>query len=135
MLFKGIGSKESTCLAGDVGLIPGSGGFLEERNGIPLQYSCLGNPWILAGYSPWGCQRVRHEQRLDKISYLSRSGLDGICTITLSHNFTHPYFLPCRFSSAYFRALSISFRGQNQQENLGSREQSCFDHHPSRRGI
>ena len=50
MFFKWIGSKESTCLAGDVSLIPGSGGFLEERSGIPLQYSCLGNPWILAGY-------------------------------------------------------------------------------------
>ena len=119
MLLKWISSKESTCLAGDVGLIPGSGRFLEEINGIPLQYSCQGNLWSLVGYSPQGCKRVRHEQRLDKISYLPRSRLYRICTITLSHNFTHPYFLPCRFSSAYFSALSISFRGQNQQENLG----------------
>ena len=29
--------------AGDVGLIPGSGRSLGERNGNPLQYSCLGN--------------------------------------------------------------------------------------------
>ena len=100
-------------------MIPGSGRFLEERNGIPVQYSCLGNPWSLAGYSPRGCKRVGHEQCLNKISYLSRSRLYRICTITLSHNFTHPYFLPCTFSSAYFSALSISFRGQNQQENLG----------------
>ena len=29
---------------GDVGLIPGSGRSPGERNGKPLQYSCLGNP-------------------------------------------------------------------------------------------
>ena len=29
--------------AGDVGLIPGSGRYLGEGNGNPLQYSCLGN--------------------------------------------------------------------------------------------
>ena len=27
-----------------MGLIPGSGGSLEEGNGHPLQYSCLENP-------------------------------------------------------------------------------------------
>ena len=39
-------SKESACNAGDtedMGLIPGSGTSLEEGNGNPLQYSCLGN--------------------------------------------------------------------------------------------
>ena len=30
--------------AGDVGLIPGSERSRGERNGNPLQYSCLGNP-------------------------------------------------------------------------------------------
>ena len=30
--------------AGDVGLIPGLGRSPGERNGNPLQYSCLGNP-------------------------------------------------------------------------------------------
>ena len=29
--------------AGDVGLVPGLGRSLGERNGNPLQYSCLGN--------------------------------------------------------------------------------------------
>ena len=36
--------KESTCQAGDMGLIPGSGKSPREGNGNPLQYSCLGNP-------------------------------------------------------------------------------------------
>ena len=30
--------------ARDMGLIPGSGRFAGERNGNPVQYSCLGNP-------------------------------------------------------------------------------------------
>ena len=30
--------------AGDMGLIPGLGRSPGEGNGIPLQYSCLGNP-------------------------------------------------------------------------------------------
>jgi len=34
----GSDGKESTCNAGDPGLIPGEG------NGYPLQYSCLENP-------------------------------------------------------------------------------------------
>ena len=30
--------------AGDTGLIPGFGRSLEEGNGNPVHYSCLGNP-------------------------------------------------------------------------------------------
>ena len=46
--------------AGDAGLIPGSGRPSGERNGNPLQYSCLKNPMdgSLVGYSLWGCKRV-----------------------------------------------------------------------------
>ena len=39
-----LSSKESTCQAGDMGSIPGSGRFPGEGNGNPLQYSCLRNP-------------------------------------------------------------------------------------------
>ena len=37
-------SKEPTCNAGDLGLIPGLGRFPGEGNGNLLQYSCLRNP-------------------------------------------------------------------------------------------
>ena len=40
----GSAGKESSCNAGDTGdsgSIPGSGRFLGEGNGNPLQYSCL----------------------------------------------------------------------------------------------
>ena len=36
--------KASACNAGDLGSIPGSGRSPGERNGNPLQYSCLENP-------------------------------------------------------------------------------------------
>ena len=37
----GSDGKESACSAGDTGSIPGSGRSPGERNGYPLQYSCL----------------------------------------------------------------------------------------------
>ena len=39
----GSAGKESTCNAGDLGLIPGLGKFLGEGKGYPLQYSGLEN--------------------------------------------------------------------------------------------
>ena len=40
----GSDGKESACSAGDPGSTPGSGRTPQERNGCPLQYSCLENP-------------------------------------------------------------------------------------------
>ena len=39
----GSGGKESTCSAGDLGSIPGSGRSFGEGNGNPFLYSCLEN--------------------------------------------------------------------------------------------
>ena len=39
-----LSGKESTCSAGDLGLISGWGRSPGEGNDNPLQYSCLGNP-------------------------------------------------------------------------------------------
>ena len=45
LLFPGgSNSKETACNAGDLGLILGLGRSPVERNGNPLQYSCLKNP-------------------------------------------------------------------------------------------
>ena len=46
MLESPVGSevKVSACNAGDLGSIPGSGRSPGERNGNPLQYSCLEDP-------------------------------------------------------------------------------------------
>ena len=59
----GSDGKESTCNAGDLGLIPGLGRSPGGGKGYPLQYSGLENSHgqrSLEGYSPWGC-RVRHD--------------------------------------------------------------------------
>ena len=53
----GTDSKESTCNAGDLGLIPSLGRSPRGGHGNPLQYSCLFNPHgqrSLVGYGPWG---------------------------------------------------------------------------------
>ena len=42
--------KNLTANAGDMGWIPGLGKFPGERNGDPLQYSCLGNPIDRGGW-------------------------------------------------------------------------------------
>ena len=42
--FGGSDDKVSACNAGDPGSIPGLGRSPRERNGSPLQYSCLENP-------------------------------------------------------------------------------------------
>ena len=56
--------KASACSVGDLGSIPGSGRSPGERNGNPLEYSCLESDGerSLAGYIPWG-HRVRHDWR------------------------------------------------------------------------
>ena len=46
----GSASKESTCNAGDLGLIPGLGRSPGEGKGYPLQYYGLENSM---DYSPW----------------------------------------------------------------------------------
>ena len=43
--------KNPPANAGDIGSIPGSGRSPEERNGNPLQYSCLGN--CMDRRTPW----------------------------------------------------------------------------------
>ena len=40
----GSDGKEYACDAGDLGSIPGSGRYAEERKGNSFQYSCLENP-------------------------------------------------------------------------------------------
>ena len=62
MFICGSDGKSSVCNAGDLGLIPGLGRSPGERNGSPLQYSCLENPTAEPGRLPsMGSQRVGHD--------------------------------------------------------------------------
>ena len=55
----GLDGKESTCNAGELGLIPRLGKSPGGEHGNPLQYSCLENPHrqkSLEGYNSRGCK-------------------------------------------------------------------------------
>ena len=58
----GSEDKESALNARDMGSIPGAERFPGERNGNPLQYSCLQNQWIEepCGIQSTGPHRVGH---------------------------------------------------------------------------
>ena len=60
----GSDDKESTCSAGDLGSIPGSGSSPEEGNGNPLQYSCWKIPRTEepGELQSMGSQRVRYDR-------------------------------------------------------------------------
>ena len=52
----GFPGGSDACNEGDLGSIPGLGRSPGERNGYPLQYSCLGKPWTEKSgglCSPW----------------------------------------------------------------------------------
>ena len=53
--------KESSCKAGDLGLIPGSGRSSGEGNGNWLQYSCLENSTDRGVWRAKGSQRARQD--------------------------------------------------------------------------
>ena len=64
MGFPGISAgKESACIAGDLGLIPGLGRSLAGGHGNPLYYSCLENPMDRGAWQATvhGVTRVRHD--------------------------------------------------------------------------
>ena len=56
----GSAGKESTCTAGDLGLIPGLGRSPGEGRSYPLQYSGLENSME----SPWSCKELDTTERL-----------------------------------------------------------------------
>ena len=66
-IYGDFDGKESTCSAGDLGLIPGLGRRPGEGNGNPHQYSCLGIPWT---QDPGGYHREGYKE-LDMAEQLS----------------------------------------------------------------
>ena len=46
---------------GDLGSIPGLGRSPGVGNGMPLQYSCLGDPLVREAWGSMGSERVRHD--------------------------------------------------------------------------
>ena len=95
----GSDGKESTCNAGDLGLIPGLGRSPGGEHGNPLQYSCLENPHgqrSLVGYSPWGHKELDTTEGLSIHTYfpvLYMCTLLSLC-IVVSTSFSPSLLLP-----------------------------------------
>ena len=99
-----VNGKESTCNAGDPGLIPGSGRSPGEGNGNPLEYSCLENP--MDGGALQTPVVAKSRTRLSDFTYLLMSAMKPfyfliICVFTgvntfefLSRIFPLHSFLP-----------------------------------------
>ena len=85
---------------GDMGLIPGSGRFPGEGNGIPLQYSCLENPMDRRA-----C-RARVQGVVNSQTRLS----DRVCTLL------------CLGPRMYFAVLSV----ERPQKNRKGKPNSCI---------
>ena len=114
----GSDGKESACKVGDPGSIPGSRRSSRERNGNPLQYSCLENPmdraaWQATVHGVSKSQTWLSNQRLHntfpvmlKVSFYSKVlGFNGfrklwVCIITMLethiqfHSLLSPYSVP-----------------------------------------
>ena len=79
-----------------MGSIPGSGRFLGEGNGNPLQYSCLGSPKDSGAWRAivHGVTRVRHDliTKPPPSQCFSRSCCNNICQISFQ---TLIMSLPC----------------------------------------
>ena len=72
----GSDGKASACSEGDPGSIPGLGGSPGERNGNPLQYSCLENP--MEGGAWWATAHgvKKSRTRLSDSTHLRRFTLE-----------------------------------------------------------
>ena len=81
-------SKESTCNAGDLGSISGSGRSPGEGNGNPCHYSCLENPMDRGAWQATvhGVSRVGHDLVLSFFSLLPRHS----CSIIVAHGVSCP---------------------------------------------
>ena len=79
----GSAGKKSTCSAGDLGSIHGSGRSSGGGQGSPRQYSWLENAHgqrSLVGYSPRGRKRVGHTERLNNKPQRSEIPKPPSCT-------------------------------------------------------
>ena len=86
----GSHGKESTCNAGGMGLIPGSGRSLGEENGYRLQYSCLENS--MEGRAWWATVHRVAKSR----TWLSDLSTDVVVDVEIEANLDHTWRAPPR---------------------------------------
>ena len=95
----GSDGNESACNVGDVGLIPGSGRSLGERNGNPLKYSCLENPMDRGAWR--ATIHGGHKVLLLKLGFLGRG-------VVLGFSFLRPSRLYSEDLAVVFVAFCVT---------------------------
>ena len=75
LLFMTQTVKESACNTGNLGLIPESEKSTGERNGYPLQYSCLENSMDRGAWLATVYEVPKNQTRLTLIVYLDYTSL------------------------------------------------------------
>ena len=78
-----VDGKESACIAGDPGSIPGWGRAPGEGNGYPLQYSCLENLIDRAAWQVAVHEFTKNLTRLSDLTLHTFTGLYGSITFIL----------------------------------------------------
>ena len=106
--------KNSPANAGDSGSIPGSGRSPGERNGNPLQYSCLGNPMDWGG---WWDTVHGVTKALDTTEWLNNNNNDHLTG--WGESLDHPPCVPLKAShrihTPQMEALSNAFLCKSHQ--------------------
>ena len=99
----GSEGKASTCSAGDLGSIPGSGRSPGEGNGNPLQYSCLENP-------------------MDREAWLTTvHGISQSQTQLSDFNFFH-FHAPNIGAAQYIRQTLTDIKGEIDRNTITARD-------------
>ena len=83
----GSDGKESACIAGDPGSMPGSGRFPGEGKGYPLQYSGLENSM---DYSPWDRKELDMTEQFSLHLVLVRKAMTKLDSILKNRDVSLP---------------------------------------------
>ena len=114
-----LSGKESACQCRRYRVIPGWGRPAGGGHGSPLQSSCLENPHVqrsLAGYSPWGWQRVGQDWAHSTFSrYQTPADLGG-------HNVGVQRIMWMRIQYSHRRHL----RGRSNQSTKNLLDSTCL---------
>ena len=108
----GLAVKNLPANEGDMHSIPGLGRFPGERNGYPLQYSCLENPMDRGALwaSVHGIARVRHDLVTKQLDHYTKKRLAESWGILMAAQATYWDCLPPKVPSLLFLPWSIIFK-------------------------
>ena len=122
--------KEYACIAGELGLILGSGRSPGEGNGNPLQYTCLDNPMDRGAWQTTvhGVARVKHDLATTPPPPPTHKN----CQLSLVCQKVGPLHLQCLHYLCSLLLinsplLKYSVSGNSFSENLSLSDSDCYN--------